>query len=211
MRRILISNLCRPCRPAVGVLIVSPHDNRRLRSQENIAMSSSQRLLVCCSIALITTPGTMLAQTSPKDEAVLIEFFEKKIRPLLVDNCYNCHSATTNSRGGLRVDDRNGLTVGGGRGRAVVPGHPEKSLMIQAVHRSHEKVQMPPNKTLSEQQVADLTQWNIDGAAWPKVRVPASIGRPNPKYEKLRKAHLAWQPLREPKEPAPEDPSGAAH
>src|SRR5579864_5404264 len=51
-----------------------------------------------------------------RDEAGRVEFFEKKIRPLLVNNCYNCHSANTNSQGGLRVDDRNGLLTGGGRG-----------------------------------------------------------------------------------------------
>ena len=72
---------------------------------------------------------------APRRQA--LEFFEKKIRPLLVNNCYNCHSANTNSKGGLRVDDRNGLLTGGGRGPAVVPGQPEKSLLIQAVRQTH--------------------------------------------------------------------------
>ena len=57
--------------------------------------------------------------TEPRPSKEGIDFFEKKIRPLLADNCYNCHSANTNSKGGLRVDDRNGLLQGGGRGPAA--------------------------------------------------------------------------------------------
>ncbi len=62
-----------------------------------------------------------------------MEFFEKKVRPVLVGNCYTCHSASTNAKGGLRVDDRNGLIQGGNSGPAVVPGKPEESLLLQAV------------------------------------------------------------------------------
>jgi cytochrome c553 len=152
-------------------------------------------------------PATASAQTAARDEDALLDFFEKKIRPVLVDNCYNCHSANTNSKGGLRVDDRNGLINGGGRGAAIVPGHPEKSLLLQVVRYTHEKVKMPlpPAKRLSDKEIADLTQWIKDGAAWPKVRVPASIGRPNPEFDKLRKQHWAWQPLRDAKVPAVKD------
>jgi cytochrome c553 len=146
------------------------------------------------------------AQT-PRDEEAQLEFFEKKIRPLLIDNCFNCHSANTNSRGGLRVDDRNGLVTGGGRGAAIVPGQPEKSLLIQAVKHTHPKLKMPlpPAKQLSEEQIADLTKWIKDGAAWPKPRVPGSITRPNPEFDKLRKTHWAWQPLKDVKPPAVKD------
>ena len=61
-------------------------------------------------------------QTAPRDEASAIEFFEKKVRPFLVKNCYNCHSADTNRAGGLRVDDRNGLLHGGDADRRWCPG-----------------------------------------------------------------------------------------
>lgn len=150
--------------------------------------------LLATAIALCT-PTLSTAQPAARDEEALLEFFEKKIRPLLIDNCYNCHSANTNSRGGLRVDDRNGLVVGGGRGPAVAPGHPEKSLMIAAVKKTHAEVKMPPKKELSGEQIADLTKWIKDGAAWPKVRVPGSLGKGNPQYPKLRKEHWAFQPL----------------
>ena len=150
-------------------------------------MRIARRILVALLVAL--APAVASGQTPPASEAAL-DFFEKKIRPVLVANCYNCHSANTNSKGGLRVDDRNGLLVGGGRGAAIVPGHPEKSLLIAAVRKTHAEVKMPPKKELSEAQIADLMQWIKDGAAWPKPRVPAAIGRTNPEYEKHRKQHL---------------------
>ena len=115
---------------------------------------------------------------------------------MLVDNCYNCHSANTNAKGGLRVDDRNGLLQGGDSGPAVVPGDPEKSLLIQAVRHADDDLKMPPKKQLTAEQIADLTQWIKDGAAWPAAGGRRRRGKPNPKYDKLRKEHWAWQPLR---------------
>src|SRR5262245_13334616 len=85
----------------------------------------------------VQTAQASEAEAADAPERERLEFFEAKIRPLLAGNCYNCHSANTNSQGGLRVDDRNGLLAGGGRGAAVVPGDPEGSLLIQAVRRTH--------------------------------------------------------------------------
>src|SRR5262249_16208458 len=164
------------------------------------------RTVFFLSLAIVlSVPRTAWSQKVRTDSAALVDFFEKKIRPLLADNCYNCHSANTNSNGGLRVDDRNGLILGGGRGPAIVPGHPEKSLLLQAVRHTHKDVKMPPKKHLSDQQIADLTQWIKDGAAWPKARLPASVAKIDPAYAKLRKEHWAWQPLRQVKSPAVRD------
>jgi hypothetical protein len=158
-------------------------------------MISLPRLIIGCSITLLAAaPLVMSGQTTPRDEAALIEFFEKKVRPVLVNNCYTCHSANTKAMAGLRVDDRNGLIQGGGRGPAVVPGHPEKSLLLQAINHTHNKVKMPPNKHLADEEIAVLTQWIKDGAAWPKVELPA-LGKYKAKYDKLRREHWAWQPL----------------
>ncbi len=89
------------------------------------------------ALAVAKPPARRHAATNIANakDAAAVEFFEKKVRPLLVANCYTCHSADTNSRGGLRVDDRNGLLTGGSRGPAVVPGKPDESLLIQAVTR----------------------------------------------------------------------------
>ncbi|WP_435009265.1 PSD1 and planctomycete cytochrome C domain-containing protein [Tundrisphaera lichenicola] len=140
-------------------------------------------------------------QPEPPDDPSAVEFFEKKVRPLLVENCYNCHSANTNAKGDLRVDDRNGLLQGGSSGPAVVPGKPAESLLIQAVLHAGGVPKMPPKKKLTEDQVADLTRWIEGGAAWPSEGEVASTGKSNEKYEKLRREHWAWQPLADPTAP----------
>ncbi len=159
-------------------------------------MAFRPRLVGSLTLALLAvSPAIASAQVTPRDDAAKVEFFEKKVRPLLVDNCYSCHSADTNSKGGLRVDDRNGLLNGGNGGAAIVPGQPEDSLLIQAILYTDDTLKMPPKKQLSPEQIADLTQWVKDGAAWPAVGVAVDLNKPNEKYEKLRKEHWAWQPL----------------
>ena len=143
------------------------------------------------------------AASQPEHSPEAIEFFEKKIRPILVDNCYNCHSANTNAKGGLRVDDRNGLLMGGGSGAAIVPGKPDESLLIQAVR--YDGFEMPPNKKLTDEQIADLEKWVADGAAWPKVELSIPLDKPNAKYEELLKNHWAWQPLQKVSPPEVKD------
>src|SRR5580704_2275470 len=79
------------------------------------------------------------------------EFFEQKIRPVLVDHCYKCHSAESEKiEGGLRLDIREGLLKGGDSGPTIVPGNPEKSLLVKAVRYLDPDLQMPPKTKLSE-------------------------------------------------------------
>ncbi len=134
--------------------------------------------------------------------AEAIEFFEKKIRPILANNCYNCHSADNKAAGGLRVDDRNGLIAGGGRGAGVVPGKPDESLIIKAVLKTDEKLQMPPDSKLTNEEIADLRTWIESGAAWPAPEVPYELTEGNPHYEALKKNHWSWQPLANPTVPS---------
>ncbi|MGE0607835.1 MAG: DUF1553 domain-containing protein [Pirellulales bacterium] len=151
-------------------------------------------------------PGLAAAeQTIDSDKVAQVEFFEAKIRPLLAHHCYNCHSADTNSHGGLRVDDRNGLMTGGGRGPAVEPGDPEKSLLIQVIRQTHAQVKMPAEHQLSDEQIADVAQWIVEGATWPTERVPVSLQETPAEYAELRDRHWAWQPLCKPPTPAVND------
>jgi len=94
------------------------------------------------------------------------ELFEAKIRPLLVNRCYACH--TDKASGGLRVDSRAALLKGGRSGPAVVPGVPAQSLLIQAVSHTHARLRMPPTGTLDPQDVANLDQWVREGAVFPE-------------------------------------------
>jgi hypothetical protein len=101
------------------------------------------------------------------------DFFERRIRPVLVQNCYECHSATSKSlKAGLRVDTREGLRRGGNSGEpSVVPGEPERSRLLAAIHHTSTDLQMPPKKKLSAQQVADFEAWICSGAPDPRAEL----------------------------------------
>src|ERR1051325_192423 len=109
---------------------------------------------------------SMAAAPAPTPEGV--EFFERKIRPLLVDQCFRCHSGSAEKlKGSLKLDSREAALQGGGPGKpAIVPGDPEKSLLIEAVRWSNGDLLMPPRKQLSDQQIADLTTWIKMGAPY---------------------------------------------
>ena len=128
--------------PADGPLSQANLDVRLSRIRNHTHAYSKEGCSFDVSESGIPGPaGRSLVAAAPgrpdrRFDAESVEFFEKKVRPLLVNNCNNCHSASTNSKGGLRVDDRNGLIQGGNRGPAVVPGDPENSLLIQAVRQT---------------------------------------------------------------------------
>jgi hypothetical protein len=137
-----------------------------------------------------------------------VEFFEKRIRPILADRCYSCHAADTKAAGGLRVDDLNGLLLGGDEGPAVKRGDAENSLLIQRINHVDAKRRMPRDSDpLTAEEVADLTKWIQDGVAWPEEKIPAYLGKDRGKYENLRKNHWAWQRLTNPATPLVKDGS----
>lgn len=92
-------------------------------------------------------------------------FFEERIGPLLLKNCLLCHGGRK-IRNGLEVTSRAALLKGGEHGPAVVPGAPERSLLIRAV-RYDGKFHMPPKGKLEDGQIADLVDWVKRGAPWP--------------------------------------------
>lgn len=107
-----------------------------------------------------------------------LAFFEKRIRPLLAQKCYECHSAESKElQGELLVDSRATIRRGGTMGPAVVPGDVEKSLLIQAVRFENADLQMPPDKKLSEEEIADLTRWVKIGAPDPRSTATKHLGK----------------------------------
>jgi len=95
------------------------------------------------------------------------DLFEKKIRPLLADRCYSCHSRAANKRkGGLLLDSRDAILKGGDSGAAAVAGSPDRSLILRAV-RYTEEFKMPPKGRLPDSAIADLTTWIRSGLPWP--------------------------------------------
>src|SRR5438045_139730 len=124
-----------------------------------------RKILAIFSVLLLLAPMAR-AGDSARDG---VEFFEKRIRPLLVENCYKCHSAGAQKlKGGLRLDARDLALKGGESGKlAIVPGAPERSLMIEAVRYNNTDLQMPPKKKLAEEQIDELVAWIKMGAPWP--------------------------------------------
>ncbi|MEZ6061063.1 MAG: DUF1553 domain-containing protein [Planctomycetaceae bacterium] len=97
-----------------------------------------------------------------------IEFFEKKIRPVLVKHCYSCHAADAeNIRGGLLLDSKAGWQAGGESGPAIVPGNPDEGLLLEALR--HESFEMPPDRKLPDDVIADFERWIKDGAVDPRT------------------------------------------
>ena len=127
-------------------------------------------------------------------DAAAVAFFEKQVRPLLAEHCHACHSAKANkARGGLTLDSREALLKGGETGPAVVPGQPEKSLLVTAVHGKRPDLQMPPKGKLRPAQVAVFEKWVRDGAVYPGGATAAAP--PNPTSSEARQ-FWSFQPLR---------------
>ena len=117
------------------------------------------------------------AEPEKKPSAADLAFFEQKIRPVLVEQCYSCHSATSKRgpRGGLRVDTREALRKGGDSGAAVVPGTATASWLVKAL-RGDEAPEMPPSGKLPESVIADFERWIANGAVDPRVTEPNAPG-----------------------------------
>jgi hypothetical protein len=149
------------------------------------------RCLVRIFLGLLSLPGLARGE-----EAVGVEFFEKKIRPVLSEQCYQCHSAAAKKvKGGLRLDTRAGLLQGGDHGPALVPGRPADSLLLKAL-RHEGDVKMPPRSQLSAAVIADFARWIEAGAADPRTAADAAKGRAGIDIETGRR-FWSFQPLRD--------------
>lgn len=118
-------------------------------------------VIVCGYLAM---PGSAAAQADATSE----EFFESKVRPVLAKNCYACHTKTALS--GLRMDSREALLAGGKRGPSLVPGDPEKSLIITAIQHGDPGLKMPMGNKLPDADIEVLTAWVKAGAVWPEAK-----------------------------------------
>ena len=147
------------------------------------------------------TPAAKPIDSEAKPTAEQIAFFEKKIRPVLAQQCYSCHSvADEQFKGGLAVDTRNSLQVGGDSGPAVVPGNPGRSPLLLAMRGHGDFKQMPPKVRLSDDILADFETWIRAGAADPRVDDTAVATKPGEIDIEAGKKHWAFQP---PKNAAP--------
>ncbi|HEX4129983.1 MAG TPA: PSD1 and planctomycete cytochrome C domain-containing protein [Pirellulales bacterium] len=134
-----------------------------------------------------------------------LEFFEKQVRPLLAEHCYECHSVKAKAlKGGLRLDSRAAVIQGGDSGEAIVPKEPEKSNLIQAIR--WQTSEMPPTGKLRDEQIAVLVKWVELGAPWPEeANQPAPSAAKTYDFKKLRVEHWAWRSVERPAVPEAAD------
>ena len=133
-----------------------------------------------------------------------LSYFEKSVRPIFVNRCYNCHSDAFKEAGGLRVDFGASFFAGGKDGPVVVPGHPEKSLLIEKITENDPKKRMPQESpALPSEEIAVLQAWIKDGAAWPDEteKLPAIPAHIAANYVKLKANHWAWKTMTDPSVP----------
>lgn len=152
-------------------------------------------------ILIVLASGSAWA-AEPKLTAKGVEFFEAKIRPVLLQRCYSCHSSSAKEvKGGLLLDTREGLRKGGESGASVVPGDVEESLLIQAI--KHETYEMPPGDKLGDDVIADFEKWIEMGAPDPRGRSDAK------KRISLSDARKFWslQPVKRVSVPQPRSAS----
>lgn len=160
--------------------------------------------LVFTAVVVLTAAFPLCAQErsgKPPPEAAT-SFFENKIRPVLVQHCYRCHSAESGTaRSGLRVDSRAALRSGGERGPAVVPGDPEASWLLRAVRHVDPDLKMPPKQDrLPDAVIADLRTWIKMGA--PDPREDKTAAAPAKGYVKVDRSFWAYQPPKDSGAPA---------
>ena len=159
-------------------------------------MASHFRFLTWLGLCLTTLPAADLKLAD-------VEFFESRIRPVLVAECYECHDAKK-QKGDLRLDYRDGLLKGGEEGPAIVPGDAKKSLLLQSINHTHETLQMPKKRPkLDAKIIADFVEWVNRGAPDPRTKAPEdSITPAWSDLLKVRKNWWSFQPVTSPGVPA---------
>jgi hypothetical protein len=149
-----------------------------------ILMLSHGRSSPCC-LFFVSLVWFIVCSSGSASE----EFFEKRVRPMLIEHCVRCHGPKE-QRGGLRLDSRAALMKGGESGAVVRPGEPEKSLLVGAIRRTGE-LKMPPKTPRAPEMVELLTAWVKMGAPWPADRSAESAAE-------AWKRHWAFGPVKNP-------------
>lgn len=134
--------------------------------------------------------GLFLPRVSAKEplpDQEGLDFFEKKIRPVLIQHCYECHSADSkNLKGSLLLDTKQGTIDGGDSGTALVPGKPEESLLLETMRYGDDSYQMPPKGKLSGEVIADFEKWIAMGAPDPRNETSKKQVKAEIDFEKAR-------------------------
>jgi len=177
----------------------------RVLTENDVRRPHSDLIGVLFAIMMALNGAHVIADAQPATPDQL-EFFEREVRPLLVEHCYSCHSGTSDKlQAGLRVDSRAALLSGGDSGPAIVSGDADASLFIEAVR--YESYEMPPKGKLADDEIETFEKWVEMGAPWPAGDVPVESGGA-PEFDLLtrKSEHWAWQPIAAPELPAVRSP-----
>ena len=174
-----------------------------------VSRSRTRGMALVVALAATVAPaiGGEIDAADPQIQTERIHFFEQEIRPILATKCQSCHGSEK-QKGGLRLDSREALLVGGETGPAVEPGKPAESPLIEAVR--YEGLEMPPKEKLEDRQIAAFERWVAEGAAWPAELSASKADAPRPKTEKADGSFWSFQPLKDVAPPAPETFAGTS-
>jgi hypothetical protein len=172
--------------------------------KNGFAMKSVRLLSTGFGLLLFAVASARAAETPPSKEA--LEFFESRVRPILVANCISCHG-DGKQKAGLRLDSRAALLKGGRSGPAVTPGEPDKSRLVHAIHYDA-KPKMPPEAKLPDEAIVTLTDWVKLGAPWPESAAgQTQLGAAN--VSEMRKMHWSFRAITDPPVPKVKDSAWA--
>jgi hypothetical protein len=174
---------------------------------EPIAPTRKRRLassVVKTALGMLAVGWSLTAGAEATPES--LQFFESKVRPLLVERCYECHSHEKKIKGGLALDSRSGWEHGGDTGSAITPGELEKSLLIKAIRYEDADYEMPPKGKLAQEEIAILEQWVKLGAPDPRVAEVVTTAKKKRVIDLNEgKKFWAFQPVNNPKPPLVKD------
>ncbi len=176
-------------------ILTSPLDGDIIKTSMRCAELILAVLLLAWCLPIAGSDSAENPITAPTPSGDALEFFETKVRPLLVERCFECHGPEIDKpKGGLRLSSRDSVLQGGDSGPAVVPANVEESLLIQAIR--YEGYEMPPDSKLSDEDIETLVTWVSLGVPWPSA---ASQSAPESKQDfdlaARRASHWCWQPL----------------
>src|SRR6516162_394085 len=155
------------------------------------SLRGKQKIVPPLLAVLLTTGIAPLAPAQPADARL-----EKKVRVVLETHCFKCHSHQAGKdRGKLMLDSRSAMLKGGETSPAIVPGHPEKSLLIKAINHDDENLKMPEKGKLAAEDIALLTAWVKAGAPWTDLPVKLGLRKPGKITDEDRR-YWAFQPIK---------------
>jgi mono/diheme cytochrome c family protein len=191
--------------------MLPPGSRGALTSQPPARCFSMIRTICLACFALLFTAGG-LPLRADEPSADQIRFFEEKIRPVIAESCYECHS-DKKQQGEVRLDRRDGVFP-----HLIAPGEPDKSRLLQVLKHDPNDTQMPPKGKLPQDKIDLLTEWVRQGAPWPADTAAAPTASSLPRrengeidFDAAAKAHWAYRPISRPVPPAPRSPRPRQH